>query len=89
MNNTSYENAQTGSQRASLGSALSDILHASKKRRVVIRNRSGNKVIDTSVLLALFLSIGAPVIPVVVIVGVLVEAIRVSIEERQETSETI
>jgi len=82
MNKTSYENARNGSPRASLGDALSDILSASKKRRVVIRNRNGSTVIDISVLLALILSIGAPVLPAVVIIGMLVEAIRVSIEER-------
>jgi accessory gene regulator protein AgrB len=48
---------------------------------VVIRNRSGKKVIDCSVLLALILSIGAPVLPAFVILGVLVEAISISFEK--------
>ena len=74
-------NADNDSQRASIGSAIGEILHESRKRRLVIRNRSGKKVIDCSVLLALILSIGAPVIPVFVILGVLVEAISISFEK--------
>lgn len=82
MKTSAYENDNSGSQRASLGSAVEDVLRSSKKRRVVIRNRTGKTVIDISVLLALILSIGAPVLPAFAIIGVLVEAIRVSIEER-------
>ena len=81
MDKTSYGNETNGGPRASMGSTVGDIFDASKQRRVVIRNRAGDKVFDISVLLALILSIGAPVLPAFVIVGVLVEAIRVSIQE--------
>ena len=74
-------NADNNSQRASIGSAVGEILQGSRKRRVVIRNRSRKKVIDCSVLLALILSIGAPVLPAFVILGVLVEEISVSFEK--------
>lgn len=82
MNTNPNFNADNNSQRASIGSAVHEILQESNKRRLVIRNRSGVKVIDCSVLLALILSIGAPVLPVFVILGILVEAISVSFEKR-------
>ncbi|MES0361643.1 MAG: DUF4342 domain-containing protein [Anaerolineales bacterium] len=74
-------NSDNNSQGASIGNAVREILHESRKRRVVIRNRSGKKVIDLSVFLALILSIGAPVLPAFVILGVLVEAISISFEK--------
>ena len=82
MDKTAYDNSQDRSARASLRGALHDIIQASKKRRLVIRNREGHEVIDISVLLATLLSIGAPVLPAAAILGVMVDAIRVSIEER-------
>lgn len=74
-------NADNDSYKVSIGSVIDEILQESRKRRVVIRNRSGKKVIDCSVLLALILSIGAPVLPAFVILGVLVEVISVSFEK--------
>ena len=71
------------SDRSSIGSAIREILEESRKRRVVITKSSGKKVIDISVLLALILSIGAPVFPAFVILGVLVEAIRVSFKKSE------
>ena len=81
MDKTSHVNGNDDSQRASIGSAIHEILQKSRKRRVVIRNRSGKKVIDLSVFLALILSIGAPVLPAIAILGVLVEAISISFEK--------
>jgi hypothetical protein len=89
MNTTARENNENPSQWASIGSAVGEIFGASKKRRVVIRNRAGKKVIDVSVLLALILSIGAPVLPAFVLLGVLVETIRVSIEKKEETKPAV
>ena len=74
-------NADNNSRWASIGSAVREILQESRNRRVVIRNRSGKMIIECSVLLALILSIGAPVLPAFVILGVLVEAISVSFEK--------
>jgi hypothetical protein len=74
-------NVNNNSQTSSIGSAVKEILHQSRNRRVVIRNSSGKKIIDISVLLALILSIGAPVLPFFVILGVLVESISVSFEK--------
>jgi hypothetical protein len=82
MDTPSNARADNNSQWASIGSAVRDILHESRKRRVVIRKSSGKKIIECSALLALILSIGAPVLPVFVILGVLVESIRVSFEKR-------
>jgi hypothetical protein len=73
--------ANNNTQWRSIGSAVREILRESRKRRVVIRNRAGKKIIDNSVLLALILSIGAPVLPAFVVLGVLVESIRVSFEQ--------
>ena len=81
MGTPPHFNADNNSQRASIGSAVSEILEESRNQRVVIKNRSGKKVTDLSVLLALILCIGAPVIPAFVILGVLVEAISVSFEK--------
>ena len=77
------ENTHTNNrtQRESIGSAVGETLRESRKRRVVIRNRAGKQIIDISVLLALILSIGAPVLPAFVILGVLVETIHVSFEQ--------
>lgn len=72
------------SQWASPRSTFQDILQESRKRRVVIRNRSEKKVFDVSVLLVLILSIGAPVLPALVFLGVLVEAISVSLEKIED-----
>ena len=73
--------ANNNTQRESIGSAVRETLRESRKRRLVIRNRAGKQIIDISVLLALILSIGAPVLPAFVILGVLVESIRVSFEQ--------
>jgi hypothetical protein len=72
------ENANDHSQWSSIGSAVHEILRESHHQRVVIRKSSGKEIIDISVLLALILSVGAPVLPVFVILGVYVESIRVS-----------
>jgi len=61
-------------------SALRETLRESRKQRVVIRNSSGKKISECSMLLALILSIGAPVLPAFVVLGVLVESISVSFE---------
>jgi hypothetical protein len=66
----------------SIGSAVREILRESRKRRVVIRKTSGKQIFECSVLLALILSIGAPVLPAFVILGVLVESISVSFEKK-------
>lgn len=79
MDKTSPENDD--SQRASIGSAFHEILQESSKRRVVIKNSKGEEVLDLSVLLALILSVGAPVLPAIAILGVLVEAISISFEK--------
>jgi len=78
MDTTKKSNAENNNQRDSIGSAVREILRESRRRRVVIRKSSGKKVIDVSVLLALILSIGAPVLPAFVVLGVLVESINVS-----------
>ena len=82
MDKTSHVNENSDSQRASIGSAIREILRESRKRRMVIRNREGKKVIALSVILALILSIGAPVLPIIAILGVLVDAISISFEKR-------
>ncbi|MFN2233199.1 MAG: DUF4342 domain-containing protein [Anaerolineales bacterium] len=80
MNTHENTHARNHVQRGSIGSAVHEILQESRKRRVVIRNRTGKQIIDISTLLALILSIGASVLPAFVILGVLVESIRVSFE---------
>jgi len=75
-------NADNNFQWTSIGSAFREILQESRNRRVVIRKSSGKKIIECSVLLALILSIGAPVLPAFVILGVFVESISVSFERR-------
>ncbi len=82
MDKTSHVNENSDSQRASIGSAIREILRESRKRRLVIRNREGKKIIALSVILALILSIGAPVLPIIAILGVLVDAISISFEKR-------
>ena len=82
MDKTSHVNENSDSQRASIGSAIREILRESRKRRMVIRNREGKKIIALSVILALILSIGAPVLPIIAILGVLVDAISISFEKR-------
>ena len=79
-----HENTQTNSntQSDSIGRAVREILRDSRNRRLVIRNRAGKQIIDISVLLALILSIGAPVLPAFVILGVVVESINVSFERK-------
>ena len=80
METTQNTNTNNNAQRSSIGSAVRAILQVSRNRRVVIRRSSGNTIINISVLLALILSIGAPVLPAFVILGVLVETISVSLE---------
>lgn len=81
MDTPPYFNADNDTYKVSNGSVIDEILKETRKRRVVIRNRSGKKVIDCSALLALILSIGAPVLPIFVILGVLVEVISISFEK--------
>lgn len=80
MDTPNNANATKDSQGSSIGSAVGEILRESRNRQLVIRNRAGKKVIEMSMLLALILSIGAPVLPAFVILGVLVESITVSFE---------
>lgn len=82
MDTPKHTGANNNSQWTSIGSAVREILWESRKRRVVIRKSSGKKIFECSVLLALILSIGAPVLPAFVILGVLVESISVSFERR-------
>ena len=82
MDTTQNTNANDKSNRNLIGSTVRDILRESSNRRVMIRKTSGKKVIDCSLLLAMILSIGAPVLPAIVILGVFVESISVSIEKR-------
>ncbi len=86
MNTHENTHANNHAQRDSIGSAVREILRESRNRRVVIRNRAGKQIIDISVLLALILSVGAPVLPAFVILGVLVESIRVSFEMKSAKS---
>ena len=86
MNTHENTNANNHAQRDSIGSAVREILRESRNRRVVIRNRAGKQIINISVLLALILSVGAPVLPAFVILGVLVESIRVSFEMKSAKS---
>ena len=81
MDTTQNTNTDNRTRRASLGSAIHEILQEGHARRVVIRRRSGEKIFNCSVLLALILSIGAPILPGLVLLGVWVESIRVSIEK--------
>lgn len=74
-------NTHNGARWASVSNAIHDILQEGHARRVVIRRRSGEKIFNCSVLLALILSIGAPILPGLVLLGVCVESIRVSIEK--------
>jgi hypothetical protein len=82
MYTSSHKNENNNSEWGSIGSAIRQILHESRRRRVVIRDRSGKKILDWSMLLVLILSIGAPVFPAFMILGVLVEAINISFESR-------
>ena len=81
MDTPKNTNANNNSQWTSIGSAVREILKESHNRRVVIRKSSDKKIIECSVLLAMILSIGAPVLPAFVILGVLVESISVSFEK--------
>jgi len=81
MDTPKNTNANNNSQRTSIGSAVREILRESRIRRVVIRKSSGKKIFECSVFLALILSIGAPVLPAFVILGVLVELITVSFKK--------
>jgi hypothetical protein len=81
METTKNTNANNNSQWSLIGGAVREILRESRKRRVVIRNSTGKKIINISVLLTLILSIGAPVLPAFVVLGVFVEAINVSFEK--------
>jgi len=80
MTTTQNTYTNNNSDGSSPGSTVHEILHESRRRRVVIRKSSGQKVFECSVLLALLLSISAPVLPAFVILGVLVESISVSFE---------
>jgi len=77
---TSNTTANSNTQSNSEDSAFRETLRESRKRRVVIRKSSGKKIFECSLLLALILSIGAPVLPAFVILGVWVETISVSLE---------
>jgi len=79
--NNTYANFK--SWWSSIGSVIREILRESRNRRIVIKKSSDQKTIELSVLLALILSIGAPVLPILVILGVLVESISVSFEKRR------
>jgi len=80
MDTTKNANANNNADQASIGSAVHEIFQESGKRKVVIRKSSGETVTEMSVLLALILSIGAPVLPAFVLLGVLLESISVSFE---------
>jgi enoyl-CoA hydratase/carnithine racemase len=80
MDTPTNSNANNNSQWNSMGSAFRETLRESQKRRVVIRKSSGKKIFECSMLLALILSVGAPVLPAFVVLGVLVESISVSFE---------
>ena len=86
MDTPGNTNANNNSQWTSIGSAVRETLRESRNRRGVIRNSSGKKIIDISVLLALILSVGAPVLPVFVILGVYLGSIRVSLERKSAES---
>jgi len=86
MTTTQNTHTNNNSDWSSGGSTIREILRESRKRRVVIRKSSGKKVFECSLLLALLLSIGAPVLPAFVILGVLVESIRVSFERKSAES---
>ena len=81
MDSSKNSNRNNNSQRASIRRTVREILWESRKRRAVISKTSGKKVIDCSLLLALILSIGAPVLPAFVVLGVLVESLSVSFEK--------
>ena len=83
MDTTKNEKGKNNKNWSSIGSTVHEIFQESGKRQVVIRKISGEKVIEMSVLLALILSIGAPVLPAFVIMGVLLESIRVSFERTE------
>ena len=82
MTTTQNTHTNDNSDWSSIGSTVHEILNESRKRRVAIRKSSGQKVFECSVLLALLLSIGAPVLPAFVILGVLVQSISVSFERK-------
>jgi hypothetical protein len=84
MDTPENTNTNNNSQRSSIGSVVREILRESRNRRLVIRKGSATKIIECSLLLALILSIGAPVLPAFVLLGVLVESIRVSFEKKEE-----
>ena len=87
MDSSKNSNRNNNSQRASIRRTVRKILRESRKRRVVISKTSGKKVIDCSLFLALILSIGAPALPALVILGVLVESLSVSFEKINEIKE--
>lgn len=75
-------NSNNNTRQKLIGSAVRETLRESRNRRVVIMKRSGQKIIACSLLLALILSIGAPILPALVILGVWVETINVSLEKK-------
>ena len=80
MDTTKNATGNNDNEWSSIGSAVREIFQESGKRHVVIRKSSGEKFIEMSVLLALILSVGAPVLPAFVILGVLLGSISVSFE---------
>ena len=87
MDSSKNSNTNNNSQRASIRSTVREILRENRKRRVVIRRTSGKKLIDCSLMLALIFSVGAPVLPALVILGVLVESLSVSFEKKNDILE--
>ena len=82
MDTTHNSDTNNHSQGTPIGNVVREILRESRKRRIVITKSSGKKIFECSVLLALILSIGAPILPAFVILGVLVESISISFEKK-------
>lgn len=80
MSTSPNTSADNNSQWSSAGSTVHETLKESRIRRIVIRKSSGEKIFECSLLLALILSIGAPVLPGFVILGMMVDSINVSFE---------
>ena len=81
MNSNPDTNANNNSHCTSIRRTVREILRESRKQRVVIKRTSGQKLIDCSLLLALILSVGAPVLPAFVVLGVLVDSLSVSFKK--------
>ena len=78
MDTHKYTNEKNTFHWDSIASTVREILRESRKRHIVIRKISGEKVFECSVLLVLILSISAPVLPAIVNLGMLVKSIKVS-----------